>query len=241
MFDTNEALRGVMRAGGRRFKSARPDQIQLHGATRPSRRRNPRIARGRPTLRGIISSSTMSVSRYALVAYVRKPVGEFVETLRRDLRPELPHMAAHLTILPPRLLQGSESAAIHDLEEICRDVEPFEVSLGEVETFIPVTPTVFIRVAHAAARMQELHDRLNRDALCCTEQLPYIPHLTIAKMGTEELAWKGFEVARRRWARYPGSRHIPLEELTFVREDEHSRWVDLAPVPLGRSLASRKK
>jgi 2'-5' RNA ligase len=183
----------------------------------------------------------MSVSRYALVAYVRKPVGEFVETLRRDLHPELPHMAAHLTILPPRLLQGSESTAVHDLEEICREVEPFEVSLGEVETFIPVTPTVFIRVAHAAVRMQELHDRLNRDALCCTEQLPYIPHLTIAKMGTEELAWKAFEVARRRWARYSGSRHIPLEELKFVREDEHSRWVDLAPVPLGRSLVSRRK
>jgi hypothetical protein len=60
-------------------------------------------------------------------------------------------------------------------------------------------------------------------------------------MGTEELAWKAFEVARRRWARYSGSRHIALEELKFVREDEHCRWVDLAPVPLGRSLVSRRK
>jgi hypothetical protein len=60
-------------------------------------------------------------------------------------------------------------------------------------------------------------------------------------MGTEELAWKAFEVARRRWARYSGSRHIPLEELTFVREDVQNCWVDLAPVPLGRSLVSRKK
>lgn len=183
----------------------------------------------------------MSVSRYALVAYIRQPVGEFVETLRRDLHPELPHMPAHLTILPPRRLQGPESAAVHDLETLCRDVEPFEVSLGEVETFIPVTATVFIRVAHAAVRMQELHDHLNRDSVCCTEELPYIPHLTIAKMGTEELAWKAFATARRRWARYSGSRHIALEELTFVREDVPNTWVDLAPVPLGRSLVSRKK
>ena len=113
----------------------------------------------------------MSGPRYALVAYVRKPVGQFVENLRRDLHPALPHLAAHLTILPPRLLQGTEANAIQELAEACREVEPFEVTLGEVETFIPVTPTVFIRVAHAAIRMQELHDQLNRDALCCSEQL----------------------------------------------------------------------
>src|SRR5437016_12057075 len=105
----------------------------------------------------------MSGLRYALVAYIRNPVGEFVEKLRRELHPELPHLAAHLTILPPRLLRGSEDTVIQDLAEACREAEPFEVALGEVETFIPVTPTVFIRVAHAAVRMQELHDRLNRE------------------------------------------------------------------------------
>jgi 2'-5' RNA ligase len=180
-------------------------------------------------------------ARYALVAYVRTPVGEFVEKLRKELHPELPHLAAHLSILPPRRLQGSEADAIRDLEEACRDAEPFEVTLGEVETFLPVTPTVFIRVAHAASRMQDLHDHLNRAGVCCTEELPYIPHLTIAKMGTEELACKAFDVARKRWSRYAGSRHIALEELTFVREDVPNRWIDLAPVPLGRSLVSRKK
>ena len=96
----------------------------------------------------------MSGLRYALVAYIRNPVGEFVEKLRRELHPELPHLAAHLTILPPRLLRGSEDTVIQDLAEACREAEPFDVGLGEVETFIPVTPTVFIRVAHAAVRMQ---------------------------------------------------------------------------------------
>ena len=64
------------------------------------------------------SSPIMSGSRYALVAYVRNPVGEFVEKLRRELHPELPQMAAHLTLLPPRILKGSESSAIQALEEL---------------------------------------------------------------------------------------------------------------------------
>jgi 2'-5' RNA ligase len=186
-------------------------------------------------------SPIMSGLRYALVAYVRSPVGIFVEKLRRELHPELPHLAAHLTILPPRLLQCREDSAIQALAEACRAAEPFEVTLGEVETFIPVTPTVFIRVAHAAVRMQKLHEQLNRDGVGCCEELPYIPHLTLAKMSTEEQAWKAFETARRRWSQYTGSRHIALEQLTFVRESEPNRWVDLAPLPLGRKLVSPRQ
>ena len=91
--------------------------------------------------------------RYALVAYVRSPVGEFVEKLRRELHPDLPHLAAHLTLLPPRPLHGAEQAALQVLAEICGRTEPFEVSLGEMETFVPTTATVYIRVAQGASRV----------------------------------------------------------------------------------------
>ena len=178
----------------------------------------------------------MQSPRYALVAYVRNAVGEFVENLRQELHPDLPHLPAHVTILPPRRLQGGELSALETLEDICGQAEPFEVTLGDVETFVPVTPTVFIRVAQCAHRMHELHDRLNTRALASTEEWPYMPHLTIVKVSTEELAQKAYIFARDRWALFEGSRHIPLSELTFVREQEQNRWVDLAGIPLGRSL-----
>jgi 2'-5' RNA ligase len=180
----------------------------------------------------------MQNPRYALVAYVRNPVGEFVEQLRQELHPELPHLAAHLTILPPRCLQGTESSATEMLAEICSTVEPFEIALGEVETFIPVTPTVFIRVAHAAYKMRELHDRLNTNTLGAQEEWPYMPHLTIVKMAGEPQAENAFRVAQERWAQYSGVRRIRVEELTFVREEQENSWVDLAPVRLGGSLVS---
>jgi 2'-5' RNA ligase len=180
----------------------------------------------------------MQKLRYALVGYVKSAAGELVENLRRELHPELPHLAAHLTLLPPRLLNGSESAALQVLEQICGEVEPFEVSLGEVETFIPVTPTVFIRVDAAASRMCDLHRKLNTQALEFKEEWPYIPHLTIVKMSAEQPAKAAFEIARQRWLHYSGSQRILLERLTFVREDVENHWVDLAPVPLGRRLVS---
>ena len=176
--------------------------------------------------------------RYALVSYVRGPVGEFVQNLRRELHPALPHLAANLTVLPPRCLQGTEASVLETLEELCTHVDPFEVALGEVETFIPVTPTVFIRVAHAAYRLRDLHDRFNTEAMTSQEQWPYMPHLTIVKMSTEEQAHEAYQAAYKRWAQFEGARYADIKELTFVREEGENCWVDLAGFPLGRRLVS---
>jgi 2'-5' RNA ligase len=193
----------------------------------------------------------MQKPRYALVAYLNNPTGEFVENLRRELHPDLPHLAAHLTILPPRPLQGTESEALQVLDRICGHEEPFEVTLGDVGSFAPITPTVYIRVDVAAARMSALHCKLDTEALAFREEWPYTPHLTIVKMGGEPAAQSAFETARARWSKFSGSRRILLERLTFVREDVRddghqgtpepipSCWVDLASVILGRSLVTR--
>jgi 2'-5' RNA ligase len=183
-------------------------------------------------------SPDMPSLRYALVAYVKSPVGEFVENLRRELHPDLPHLAAHITFLPPRFLQGSEGAALQLLERICSQADPFEVTLGDMQTFVPTTPTVYIRVTYGASRLQELHDQLNKQTLAFAEEWPYIPHLTIVKMATEQAAEQALGVARERWREYSGSRRIRLDRLTFVREDAQHCWVDLAPVHLGGSLVS---
>ena len=190
----------------------------------------------------------MERRQYALVAYVRSSLGEFVENLRRELHPALPHLPAHVTILPPRCLtiaeelapEAAETAALDYLAESCRAVEPFEIVLGDAESFVPVTPTLFIRVAHAAYRLRELHDRLNSGVLLYEEQWPYMPHLTIAKMATEQQALEGYEFARDRWKAYQGSRRFSVEELTFVRDSGSGTWVDLAPIRLGSALVSGK-
>lgn len=181
----------------------------------------------------------MQNPRYALVAYVRNSAGGFVERLRQDIHPDLPHLPVHLTILPPRHLQGTELSALETLEEICGQTAPFEVTLGDAETFVPVTPTVFIRVEHAAERMRELHDRLNVRALRAQEEWPYMPHLTIVKLSTEEAAQRAYITARDLWAQFQGSRRVLVKELTFVREEDENRWTDLAGVPLGRTLVNR--
>jgi 2'-5' RNA ligase len=181
----------------------------------------------------------MASSRYALVTYIRNPVGEFVEELRRELHPTTAHLAAHLSILPPRTLIGSEAAALEFLEEACSHAIPFSVELGDVQTFLPKTPTVFIEVKKAAARMRELHDQLCGRGLNCEESWPYTPHLTIVKTEHDEEARAAYAIAHERWAEFLGKRLVEVEELMFVRETDNC-WRDVAPVPLGRGQLSSK-
>jgi 2'-5' RNA ligase len=183
-------------------------------------------------------SRYMQSARYALVAYVKGPVGEFVENLRRELHPGLPLFMAHLTLLPPRPLRGAENAAVQTVAEICGRTEPFEVTLGGIDSFAPTTPTVYIRVAYGAMRMWELHEQLNTQALEHVEEWAYIPHLTIAKLPSEPAAIEALRIAGLRWEEYSGSRRILVDRLTFVREDSPNCWVDLAPLPLGGTLVN---
>jgi 2'-5' RNA ligase len=179
--------------------------------------------------------------QYALVAYIKDRVGEFVESLRREIHPAHAHLPAHITVLPPRCLAGSESDALALVERVCEEASPFDVSLGDVENFMPKTPTVFIRVAFAAYRLRELHDQLNTGALAYDEQWPYMPHLTIAKVDTMEVAAGALNVARHRWGNFECPRKVRIDELTFVRQgDDLNTWIDIAPVPLGKKLVSTR-
>ncbi len=178
--------------------------------------------------------------QHAVVAYVRNELGRFIEELRREVHPEHAHLGSHLSILPPRVLTGSEPEARRLLHELCRTVEPFEVTLDEVANFLPTTPTVFLRISYGAYRMRELHDLLHQGALGGAEQWPYIPHLTLAKVDEPAQAQRIYEVARQRWEQYHGARRVQVDELTFVCSTGGNDWRDISPVPLGAGLAKAR-
>ena len=172
-----------------------------------------------------------STVQYALVGYIRDQLGTFVDGLRRELHPEHAHLPTHVTVLPPRPLHGNEDEAVAMLLESCARVAPFQVELGDVESFLPVTPTVFIRVVHSGYRMRELHDLLNRGPLCYNEPLPYMPHVTVAKLDTPERAAVVLADSKQRWEHFAGPHRVSVASLSFVRGCGH-QWTDLAEIPL---------
>lgn len=172
-----------------------------------------------------------SKNLYALVAYIHQELGQFVEDLRAEVHPAHAHLSAHVSILPPRPVCGSPAQSLEMLRRRCAHVQPFEIEFGEVESFIPTTPTVFIRVAHAGYRLRELHDALNAESLAYNEPLVYMPHLTIAKLNTLERAKEVFDLSVERWKAYSGPRRATIDRLTFVQGHD-CFWSDLEGVSL---------
>ena len=139
---------------------------------------------------------------------------------------------------PLRIGEAADDA-VHDHEVGSLDLRLFfdEVPVAPLDLLLGARLSrEGIRLLVVAVR--ELHDRLNHGVLKGDEQWPYMPHLTIVKMGSEAQAMSAFEIARERWTMYRGSRQIAVDHLTFVREGENNTWVDLAPIPLGRTLVS---
>jgi hypothetical protein len=169
---------------------------------------------------------------YALVAYLRGSVAEFVESLRAELHPARPHLKAHVTILPPRISLASEPDAVAHLRMLAPRFTAFDIAFDNVETFAPASPTVFIRVTKSAHRFRDMHVAFNTGALQCEEPWTYIPHLTIVKMDGIPEAAHALEMARKRWAAFKGQRTATIETLTFVREGETDPWVDLETIQL---------
>jgi hypothetical protein len=105
--------------------------------------------------------------RYALVAYVKSPVGEFVENLRRELHPAMPHLAAHITFLPPRPPAGYGTARrCRCWRGVCGQAEPFRSDARRRTNLCShYSHGLHSRDLMRAARLQELHDQLNTQAL----------------------------------------------------------------------------
>ncbi len=75
-----------------------------------------------------------TVGQFALVAYIPDPLARFLDDLRLELTPgSKPH--AHVTILPPRPLDGDLGGTLRQIAEDIKGAAPFRIELAEIENF----------------------------------------------------------------------------------------------------------
>ncbi len=174
----------------------------------------------------------MTSGCYAVVAYLSGPLAEFVQGLRSQLVPREAHVRPHLTLLAPRVLESPPEKLHSALQRICYKEPPLRVSFGEVESFVPSTSTVYLRIHEGADELRHLHQRLNQYGFRAEESWPYVPHVTLAKLEDDRAALEAMKEGQRQWSLYAGMREFRIEKLTLVREVTPDFWDDLATVVL---------
>ncbi|HLM99018.1 MAG TPA: 2'-5' RNA ligase family protein [Bryobacteraceae bacterium] len=166
------------------------------------------------------------INLFALVVYIPDPLARFLDDLRRELTPGcLPR--AHVTILPPRPLIFGVDVATERARSVVSGFAPFDIRPGEVEIF-QSTDVIYIGIKDGELELRELYRTLNTGSLACDEQYPFEPHITLAQDLKPGQVQEIVELARKRWAAYPYSRHIRTDRAFFVQSKADGTWVDLA-------------
>src|SRR5262249_30820872 len=107
---------------------------------------------------------------------------------------------------------------------------PVAVELGDVCSFRPLSPTIYLDLRKGQQQLWSLHQELGQTPLSGKPDWPFIPHITLAKLDDFKDVTRVFQHARDRWRDYQGARSFSVTELALVREEKKGRWVDLASI-----------
>lgn len=170
------------------------------------------------------------LNSYALVAYLPEPLGSFFDNLSKEL---IPHCKprSHITLLPPRHLDGPLEDAQSTLQRITSDLDPFELEITSIEIF-DITSVVYAAIGDGRQHLLHLHRLFNVGALQFSERFPFHPHITLAIDGDPEDIPALVQHARVEWAAYPYSKRFLVDNLHLVHNVELGTWVDISRYPL---------
>lgn len=148
----------------------------------------------------------MSRLRFGVVLAVPEPAATEIDGIRRALGdPGLSKVFPHLTLIPPvnvAVDRGPEVCAL--LRAAASETEPFELTLGPVVTFAPVTPVLYLSVGGDGLDVvDDLRRRVFAGPLSRRLEHDFVPHVTVceetepARIDAALAALSGYEVVVR--------------------------------------------
>ncbi len=172
------------------------------------------------------------VNLFALVTYIPEPMGSYLNSIREELVPKC-NVYTHVTVLPPRSLQGSVEGAWERIAREATYTPVFEIEATRIELFRS-TSVIYLGIGEGSQQLRRLHDVLNKGELAFDEPYPYHPHITLAQGLPPDRVAEGCELARRRWAEFQHSNRFMLDHVTFVQSTSQNQWRDLNQCPLAQ-------
>ncbi|MFE6776087.1 2'-5' RNA ligase family protein [Streptomyces sp. NPDC057702] len=121
---------------------------------------------------------------------VPEPYGSFLQERRAGFGDPAAHsIPTHVTLLPPTEVDEAALPGIErHLAEVAAGWAPFPMRLSGTDTFRPLSPVVFVKLAEGAAECAALQERVRAASGPCARELqfPYHPHVTVAHGISEE-------------------------------------------------------
>lgn len=169
--------------------------------------------------------------RLGVVLLVPGRLADEVDGLRRALGDTMrERVAPHLTIVPPTNVREDDlPEALAILRAAAASTGPLTLSLGPVESFLPVNPVVYLAVGGPElATVHRLREAMRAGPLARELPFEFVPHVTVAT----ELAEERISEAMTALGQY---RHVNVvvRHLHLLQEGEDRVWRPIAGIGLG--------
>lgn len=104
------------------------------------------------------------------------------------------YIPPHITLMSGVPLTDPAEAIAH-VRNVVSAFSSFPIRFAGTDTFYPVSPVTYLRVAEGERELTELHKRLHAGPLDAKPAFPFVPHLTLA----QEIAPERLAEVRREW------------------------------------------
>jgi 2'-5' RNA ligase len=119
---------------------------------------------------------------------VPEPYGRLLQDRRAGFGDPVAYaIPTHITLLPPTEVAGGELADLdRHLAHVAAHGRSFRMRLDGTDTFRPLSPVVYVRVAQGASACGALQEAVRSGPVERELQFPYHPHVTVAHGIAEE-------------------------------------------------------
>lgn len=117
---------------------------------------------------------------------VPQPWDELLTEVRLQLGDCSAHrVPPHITLVPPIAVHTSlKEDVIRHLRSVASRFRPFRIKLGSVQSFLPVSPVMYLGLREGAESCRDLADEIRGGPLSYTPRFEYHPHVTLSTEAT---------------------------------------------------------
>jgi 2'-5' RNA ligase len=175
---------------------------------------------------------------YGVVVPVPGGIARIANRIRRRYDPYFLRIGPHVTVLPPRPLPLTHREIGAEVARIAASMEPFDVALGSVRSFLPAKPVLFAGVRRGRSGFERLHRRLARGPLRGEESFPFVPHLTLGRIVESDRFRRALAAARRQVTLAAFRVPWKADRLLVVERRTETRWIALPDILLAGPATS---
>ena len=173
----------------------------------------------------------MPKHRLGVALLIPEPAAIEIDGLRRALGdPALGRMPAHLTLVPPVNVRADRMAdALAVLRAAAAATSgPLSLTLGPIQTFLPVNPVLYLEVDGDVDELGALRDRVFRPPLERSLSWPFVPHVTVA----DDADVDRIESALVALSSY--ERAVTIDRVHLLEEGPGRSWAPIADAAFAR-------